>query len=446
VAFRALLIGDALVDVTLSGGSSPAKMRLGGIIHAARGLWALKAAYEIAFIAPSNLIDQVMHYALAHGASRADVLGIVTGAPNVVVIGEPKEVGFQEYELLLRDEYKCTFELATLSSKFKEQFTDILIFPGQYDLEVVLRACSKTKARIHIDIANGLRSLHELDAFSRPFETIITSTSSPLFLGSFRDSPERMAKELVGKKCQRFVFKENRGGARLFDSKSVVEVGAQLRPITHSVGVGDCFDVAYVYMVSTSDVVAALCYASFVAADYAGTTYVDDFKRAVQDSLSNSPEAIVRLQGVRIPWERRPAIHVYIAAPDFDFVDRTPIDSICESLRYHNFTPHRPIEEHGQMGKDLSPTRRQELFNRDVELLERCQIVVAVLLYDDPGTLIEIGLAAAAKKRVLVFAPRGAPENLMLTQLPQLVTQRQDELIDGVFRAVAELLAHEKDG
>ena len=253
-----------------------------------------------------------------------------------------------------------------------------------------------------------------------------------------------MAKELAGKKCRRFVFKENRGGARVFDGTNTVEIGAQLRPIAHSVGVGDCFDVAYIYTATRSSTAAALTYASFVAADYAATTYVDDFKRAVQDSLSNSPETIVQLQGVRVPWERRPDFHIYIAAPDFDFVDRTSIDSIVDSLRYHNFTPHRPIEEHGQMGVGLSSTRKQELFNRDIDLLGRCQLVVAVLLYDDPGTLIEIGWAAAGEKPVLVFAPRGVPENLMLTQSPRLVTQQQDELIDGVFRTVAELLPNEK--
>src|SRR5207237_400249 len=101
---------------------------------------------------------------------------------------------------------------------------------------------------------------------------------------------------------------------------------------------------------------------------------------------------------------------------------------------YHNFSPHRPIQENGQMGENASAAQRQNLFNEDMKLLERCHLVVAVLSYDDPGTLIEIGLAAAKGKPVLVFVPRGMPENLMLTQLPHLITQEQDELIDNVFQ------------
>jgi nucleoside 2-deoxyribosyltransferase len=440
VTFRALLIGDALLDVTLGTATAATKMRLGGVFHAARTAWALKASYELALIAPDYLHLQATDYAEKHGASETKVIGTVVGAPNVIIISEAKEVGSQGYELLLRDEYKCVLDKVALKSQLAKHFTDILIFPGQYDLSAILEACSGTKSRVHIDIANGIKRLSELEAFSRAFDTIITSTSSDLFSKSFGGSPARMAEE-VAKKSRRFLFKENRGGARLFEGSKVSEVGAQLRPIVHSVGVGDCFDMAYVYTASIHELTAALAYASFVAADYAGTTYVDDFNRSVTGTLSNLPAMIVQLSGVRIPWERRPDLHIYIAAPDFDFTDRAPIESIYESLRYHNFSPHRPVQENGQMGKNASVTRRQNLFNEDMKLLERCQLVVAVLPYDDPGTLIEIGLAAAKGKPVLVFVPRGMPENLVLTQLPHLITQRQDELIDDVFRLAAEVLA-----
>lgn len=415
-------------------------MRLGGVFHAARAAWAVKANYELALISPSYLHGQAADYAKQHGASDINVIGTVEGAPNVIIIGEAKEVGFQGYELLLRDEYRCAWDEAVISSQLAKKFTDILIFPGQYELPTLLDACSRTESRVHIDIANGIDELRELDALGRPFETIITSTSSQLFLKSFDGSPTRIARE-VAKRTQRFLFKENRGGARLFEGTKILHVGAQLRPIVHSVGVGDCFDVAFVYLSLIHGPAAALAYASFVAADYAGTTDVDDFRRAVCDTLSNQPETIIRLSGVRVPWERRPDIHIYIAAPDFDFLDRTPIELVFESLRYHNFTPHRPVQEHGQMGKDASAARRQHLLNEDVKLLERCQIVVAVLLYNDPGTLIEIGLAVGTEKPVLVLAPESMPENLMLTHLPRLVTQRQDELIDGVFRVAEEILA-----
>jgi hypothetical protein len=209
-------------------------MRLGGVFHAARAAWALKANYDLAFMAPSYLRRQAEDYAKRFGASRTKLIGMVVGAPNVIIIGEAKEVGFQGYELLLRDEYSCVLDRTAIRSHLARRPTDILIFPGQYELPAILRLCAMTKARVHIDIANGIDDLSLLDAFTRPFETIMTSTSSELFLKSFAGSPTRMAKT-ISAKSRRFLFKENRGGARLFEGKKILEVGAQLRPIVHSV-------------------------------------------------------------------------------------------------------------------------------------------------------------------------------------------------------------------
>jgi nucleoside 2-deoxyribosyltransferase len=55
------------------------------------------------------------------------------------------------------------------------------------------------------------------------------------------------------------------------------------------------------------------------------------------------------------------------------------------------------------------------------------------LLYDDPGTLIEIGIALEKGIPVIVFDPFKKAENLMLTELPALVSSDLDEVLAGVF-------------
>ncbi len=122
-------------------------------------------------------------------------------------------------------------------------------FPVSTIFRLSYERVPKPKVEFTSTLQTDVYDLKQLEAFRRPFETMITSTSSQLFLKCFDSSPTRMA-EAALKKSHRFLFKENRGGARLFEGIEVLEVGAQLRPIVQSVGVGDCFDVAYVYTAS----------------------------------------------------------------------------------------------------------------------------------------------------------------------------------------------------
>ena len=127
------------------------------------------------------------------------------------------------------------------------------------------------------------------------------------------------------------------------------------------------------------------------------------------------------------------------AAPDFDFVDTKPIDFICQALEYHNFTPRRPIKENGQMSKEAGKVERQKLFQSDMALIDSCQMMLVVLLYNDPGTLIEIGVAAEKGMPVLVYDPYSIAENCMLTEIPNVVSTSADQIISELFKYASKL-------
>jgi len=241
---------------------------------------------------------------------------------------------------------------------------------------------------------------------------------------------------LVEKFSNAVLFKENRGGARLFKSglSDPIEVPAQLRSVVHSVGVGDCYDVVFGLQRRLLTDEAAIAYASYIAAEYAATTFPDDFKRGVKRALALPADVISALDGVRLAWENRPSRQIYIAAPDFDFVDTAPIDRVCNALRYHNFVPRLPVREHGQMGTDASAARKADLCAADLDLMDECYMLLAVLIANDPGTLIEIGIAVERRMPVVVYDPYERAENLMLTQLPEIVSSSLDCVISQVFR------------
>ncbi len=221
--------------------------------------------------------------------------------------------------------------------------------------------------------------------------------------------------------------------------EAALAVPAQVANIKHSVGVGDCFDAALICLSDSNNNKSSLAYAASIAAEYAATTYPDDFRNAVKGVISIPSDEIASMKGISLPWGHRSDLNIYIAAPDFDYVNVRHIDHLAECLSYHNFKPRLPVRENGQMGEDASKERRLRLKNEDLKLLDDCQILVAVNLFDDPGTLIEIGIACERGMPVIVYDPMERATNLMLTELPALTSSSLDDVITKVFECGARL-------
>ena len=66
-------------------------------------------------------------------------------------------------------------------------------------------------------------------------------------------------------------------------------------------------------------------------------------------------------------------------------------------------------------------------------------MLIAVLLYNDPGTLIEIGMAVQRGMPTLVYDPKGIADNCMLTECPTLVSSDLDAIMAKVFIEYSKL-------
>jgi nucleoside 2-deoxyribosyltransferase len=433
------LLGQALVDVTMGELGKPPKMRLGGVAHAARALWALEESYSVGFIAPRYLERQATDFFVAHHATAGHPIGTVDGAPNVILVEHPTEAGPQGYELLLRDEHAVVLDVARIQALLETPtISDVLAFPDPAYLPELGPQIGSHGWRLHLDLDGDYTSLAAL-GIETPIETAILSTSSNTFLESYGADVSLIRSALDPLVARAFLFKENRGGSRLFVGDTTLSTPAQVRPVVHSVGVGDCFDAVFVVLRQRHDDGAALAYASAIAAEYASTSHPDLFKTAVAATMLIPPDEIVQMAGVELPWESRREIQVYVAAPDFDYVDRRPIDELSEALSYHGFSPRLPVRENGQLGDGASAAERRRVVKSDLVLLEGCDLLVAVLLYNDPGTLMEVGIAIQRQCPVVVYDPYGIAENAMLTALPYKVSRSLDAVIAAIFEQASRL-------
>lgn len=424
------LVGDILTDVTLPSPSQREyKMRLGGIVHAARGLWAMGVEYAVAYIAPAYLDDQVEQYLPKIGCSKIYKIGNVTGCPYTMLIREVKEIGNQGYEFLYRDCIKIAYYPEKL--EHLADYETLMCISGNYDMDVVL-ANTRQDQQIHADVANNISIVEQLSK-NRRFDTLFISTSSDLFHKTFNNSIDDFFAQFAPY-ANKIVLKENRGGSRAYDTNTgqKFQVASQTSTIVHSVGVGDVYDVVSI-VAPYSQFEDRLCLASWISMLYAKTTFPDDLKQNVKGVLKTSINNLKTLEGCSLPWEIRGRCHIYIAAPDFDFLNTRPIDAVCESLVYHHFVPRRPIKEIGQMSPAADKVERLRLYYGDMSILAECNMLIAVLLNNDPGTLIEIGMAGQRGIPTIVYDPYGIANNCMLTELPTLVSSDLDAVIVKVF-------------
>lgn len=300
-----LLVGEIFVDVTLTSPGSENKMRLGGITHAARGLWALGAPFAAAVFLPTYLEDSARAYLASLGCQHFLVLGYVSGAPNVVLIADPTEVDDQKYEALLRDE-KTIDPAADIDLSAIGATNHALLFPGSYDL---MRTCQLLPASLslHVDVAYDVADIGALGQVPQNIATVFISTSSPLFQQTGAASGMKaLVGSFAGLHPAAIVLKENRGGCRLHlhAAGETHEVPAQLGTTVNSVGVGDVFDAAYLVHLQKGGVEAAWR-ASWVSSAYSQTTDPDVFQEYVRQSEILALDELQNLGGTIVPWEWR---------------------------------------------------------------------------------------------------------------------------------------------
>lgn len=432
-----LLVGDVFVDYTLGNESKASKLRFGGVVHAARGAWAVGANYSVAAALPSYLEKDANKFLEAHGCSGFTVIGETIGAPNLMIIKDQLELGDQGYEDILRDA-RQTVPADTAADV--QDCTDVLIIPGSLPLSVLDRMLPKS-ASIHIDIAYDIEDLDALDLFSDRLETLIISTSSNLFVKMGAAGLETFVEAVRAKFACAIVLKENRGGLRVVPAgqTDAISIPAILSSTRNSVGVGDTFDAAYVHFLDEG-VETAAWKASRVASSYAQTTFPDTFKEYVGRALSLKVGEMRELGGVQVPWEKRPQFEIYLAAPDFSYAQTNQIETAVANLSYHNFRVRRPVKENGELKRDSSIGQLHEAFVKDVQLLKHCSLVFAMPLGRDPGTLVEMGMAMERGIPVVTFDPEKDNSNTMVMAGSDTYSDQFDECLNAVYTIISGLI------
>lgn len=426
---RILVVGEVYVDRHLD----RSLIRLGGVFHAARALDACGVKYSVAYLCPSYLDEHCQSFLIQLGASDPRKTGNVVGAPNIMEIRDSGEAGDQGYQDLLCDSRRTDLDTGVLASHIRCYGpTDLLVIAGAFNIQDVIDALHPHIARVHVDVDHALGSLSQIRV-----DTVFCSTTGVPFVECGR-APDALRSFFHA--ASKIVLKENRGGSRAYSKLEHEAVEADSFPVAtaHSVGVGDCFDATWVALREGEPAGHRLRRSSYVASLYASTFSHQEF-RANELQSRTVVDDVVTLVGTRIPWEHRPSVNIYLAAPDFPDVNTAELDRVELALRHHNFSPRRPIRENGLGNLEMTWNERRNLFAKDVALLESCELLVAVPLTNDPGTFAELGWFANEGKASILYDPLHLASNLFVSNLARRSCSTLVGLVDAVFELVGQV-------
>lgn len=127
---------------------------------------------------------------------------------------------------------------------------------------------------------------------------------------------------------------------------------------------------------------------------------------------------------------------IYLASPFFNEKEIERVDKVKEILDAKGLEVFSPKEHQNKHLEFGSKEWRKATFENDVEHIDWCDVVVAIISqgnYDDSGTAWELGYAYATKKPIVLINVTGETINLMIADSLHALITTYEELKEYNF-------------
>lgn len=215
---------------------------------------------------------------------------------------------------------------------------------------------------------------------------IVVNAYEVLLMTSERDVEIGGRKVLADEGADVVVVKRGSRGALVLSAKKPsVEVPAFRTNSVFSIGSGDIFAAAFAHFWATEGVPAeeAATLASRATARYCSSQSEELVAKADLEALPFAPLAATRGR-------------VYLAGPFFTLAERWLVEEARAHLRGMDLDVFSPVHDVG-----MGPAA--QVAKADLDGLERCDRVLALVDTADPGTLFEVGYARKCGKPVVAL-------------------------------------------
>lgn len=198
------------------------------------------------------------------------------------------------------------------------------------------------------------------------------------------------------------VIKQGSAGASVFTTEGRAHVPAYRTTSVWPIGSGDIFSAifAHYWAEKRHSPAEAAAQASLATAYYCQTQVLP---------IPNDPSAVNALQLSALPTTGHVRKNIYLAGPFFTMAERWLINESRFALLQTGNTVFSPLHD---VGHGLAT----EVVGLDLQALDNCDVVFAIVDGLDSGTLFEVGYARAKGKQVVAFVQNETPENLKMLE------------------------------
>lgn len=320
--------------------------------------------------------------------------------------------------------------------KLPEECSGLLIFPIDHSFPE--RLCQEAYERnipIFIDPKPNTKSIESAKRILKYASVVLVNEEEALLLSGEQDinNTEKILKGIGTDYC---IIKRGVKGCSVISERYNYSenIPAFISNVVCSLGSGDVFGgvLASLFLLNR-DISYCARIASCVAANF-----IEQYET----------ESIISTTAAEYDIKVRPLKEIsnfnkkkiYLAGPFFCNQEVDWVNYICTILENVGFTVLSPSRENGIISERYSEQQKKEIFLLDIELLEKSDLVVAILDHDDPGTFFEIGYAFKMNKKIVGLKTG----NSNLQSMNNMITYGCSSICDSIDKLVEEVCKNAK--
>lgn len=225
------------------------------------------------------------------------------------------------------------------------------------------------------------------------------------------------------------VAKFGQGGSSIYLSDgNRIDIPAFRSQYKWTVGAGDVYNAVFLIEYNRSkDYRKAGRFASLATA-----SFIEDFETDV--TLWSFDKLILNRESQFLHPDDARNIKIYLAGPFFSQAEVSFIGAIYHALKKCGFSIYSPFHEEGLVD---SFQQAHHVFTQNKTAIEESDIVVALLDYEDPGTVWECGYAYSLNKPLFAIHTNDNNINLMVEFATTTICPSMRCLIDCLYYYIA---------